>query len=69
MGTDRFVWVRKIGNRNGVFVIHDLQEYYSEAFEMRRFRLAVVSDKSGIVSFSKELLRDTVLSDCCDYNR
>lgn len=59
IGTDGFAWilVRKTGGRVRVSAVHDIQEHYLEAFEMRRFRSAIMRGRGGIASFLGELSR------------
>lgn len=70
IGTDGFAWVlvRKTDGRVRVSAVHDIREYYLEAFEMRRLSSAVVRDRGGIASFLRGLSRDAVLSDPCDHD-
>lgn len=70
IGTDGFAWVlvRKTDGRIRVSAVHDIREYYLEAFEMRRFRSAVMRNRDGVKSFLMEMSRDAVLSDPCDYD-
>ena len=70
IGTDGFVWIlaRKTVGRIRVSAVHDIRDYFLEAFEMRRFRSAVMRNSDGVKSFLMEMSRDAVLSDPCDYD-